>query len=400
MRWLSTLGLLALFASSPSFAQSKAVKKAEKMLSKFEDGKPTALTKAWEVLADARTAPDTRDDPELWVLVAETAYRYEADPDLDSPIPEPWDTTWKAWDTAIGKGAAEPFADRLLTGLMTMESIANAEATNAYEAGRLDEAWTQLDRVVRCQDLVRQVGRVDPMRELATFKLGLVVATQLGKLDEARELHTALDEAGGRKTGITLTLAHAIEESEGVAAAEAFLAPYAKKKASDAAMFETWLGYLMEVGRTDDVRVLLEANQADVGKAPKITLIHAQSWAALRDLERAQQVYEQALKVDGHNQQVLRGYAELTLARGRDFAAQASEAKKWKERKALRTQRDEAFMRGMSLLQASRELEPGHLQTLQRLREVYEEIELDDPDEIAALDEAIREAEEAAKSAE
>ncbi|MEZ4319247.1 MAG: hypothetical protein R3F61_17170 [Myxococcota bacterium] len=400
MRWLILLGTATLFAGSPAYAQAKKVEKAEKTLAKAKAGKPGLYAKAWDMLADAKEDPETRDDAKTWVLLAETAYQFVADPSLSSPVPEPWGVTWKAWDTAIGKGAGDQYAERALEGLATMEATASNQATNAYEAGRVKEAWDELQRAMRCQQLIRQVGTLDPARELASLKLALVVATELGKLDEARELHESLGKAGGARTGTTLAVARAIEDGEGVEAAATFLKPFAEASPDDATLFETYAGWLLELKRDDDVRALLTKHADQIGKAPAITLVHAQTWAALRDFPKATEAYEQALKVDGRNQDVLRGFADLSLAVGRDYGKQAAEANAFKERKSLRQKRDEALMKGMTLLQTSRELEPGHLPTLERLHEVYEEVELDDAEEIAALEQAIDAArEKAAKEA-
>ncbi|MCB9673818.1 MAG: hypothetical protein H6737_01800 [Alphaproteobacteria bacterium] len=400
MRWLTILGAAALLYGAPARAQESKVLKAEKMIAKAEGGKPSMYLKAWDALAAAKESPETRDDPHVWVLVAQTAWRFVEDESLTSPVPEPWEVTLKAWDTAIGKGAADAYAEAVIEGLATMEAIESTHATNAYEGGRLDEAWVSLDRAARCQALIRQVGQVDPGRELGFVKLHLVVATELGKLDEARALHEALGKLGGRKAGTTLTLARAIAEREGVDAGLAFLKPFAEKVPDDAVMFETYADWLLEQKRDADLRALLEKNAEVVGKAPAITLVHAQLWTKLGDLAQANAAYEQALKVDGQNQEVLRGFADLALAIGRDHADQAAKEKAYKERKDLRSKRDEAFMKGMTLLQKSRELEPGHLPTLEKLHEVYMELEIDDPEEVAALESAIQDAKEAAKKPE
>ena len=398
---LRTAGLLALFAlgtaSAPAFAQAGKIKKAEKMLAKFDDGNAAALEKAWASLSDARVHPDTRDTPKTWVLLAETAWTYAMDPDLTAPMPDAWQSTYDAWDTAIGKGAKDAYAERVVTGLAILESAANTQATNAYEGGRMDEAWVDMKRVLDTQSLIRQVGKLDPAKEVAALKLGLVIATEVGELDDARALHDQLDDVGGRRTGQTLTLARAIQKGENVQSAVDFLRPYVEADPDDATMFAALGGWLVEQEEPDKLKALLEANAELVGKAPAITLVHAQLWTAIDALDEAKEAYEAALKVDGRNQDVLRGYAALMVTRGRDFAAKAAETKAYKARKALRTERDESFMRAMTLLETSRELEPGHLQTLQQLREVYDEVELDDPEEIAALDEAIKNAEDAAE---
>jgi tetratricopeptide (TPR) repeat protein len=393
---ICALGTLA----GPAFAQSGKVKKAEKMIAKFEDGKTNALAKAWDSLSAARVHPDTRDDALTWVLMAETAWAFAMDPDLEAPMPDAWQSTYDAWDTAIAKGARDDYAERVVTGLVILESAANSKATNAYEGGRMDDAWVHMQRVLDTQALIRQAGTLDPAKEVAALKLGLVIATEVGALDDARDLHARLEESGGRRTGQTLTLARAIEGGEGLASAIDFLRPYVEADPDDATMFEALGRWLVEQEQADELTALLEANAGLVGNAPAITLVHAQLWQAIGELARSKAAYEAALKVDGRNQDVLRGYAGLMIAQGRDFAAQAAETKAWRERRALRTQRDEAFMRAMTLLQTSRELEPGHLETLTALREVYDEVELDDPEEIAALDEAIKNAEDAGDGAE
>ncbi len=398
-RWAGVFAILACVSlPSVAAAQSGKVKKAEKMLGKFEGGKTNALEKAWDSLQAARVHPDTRDDPKTWVLLAETAWTYAMDPDLEAPMPEPWTSTWEAWDTAIEKGAKDDYAERVITGLAILESAANTQATNAYEGGRMEDAWVHMQRVLDTQGLIRQVGRLDPAKEVAALKLGLVIATEVGDLDAARDLHAQLDEIGGRRTGQTLTLARAIEAGEGLQSAVDFLRPYVEEDPDDATMFEVFGSWLVEQDKKQPLTQLLEDNAELVGNAPAITLVHANLWAAVGDLERANEAFEAAMKVDGRNQAVLRGYADLMITQGRDAAARAADEKAWKARKALRTQRDESFMRAMTLLQTSRELEPGHLETLTKLREVYDEVELDDPEEVAALDDAIKNAEdEAAK---
>lgn len=394
--WLA-LGCLAF--ASPAFAQSGKVKKAEKMLAKYEAGKNTShLKKAWNALQDAREHPDTRDDARTWVRLAEVSGHY-IESGEDGPNPDMWETAWKAWDTAIGKGAADDYAEPVIEALTTMETTQTAMGMNAFEGERYDDAWSSLEFALRCQSLIRQVGRLDPIREMSTVKLALLTAVALEDLDQARELHTSLADLGGRKTATTLAVARAIEAGEGPKSAEAFLAPWAKKGASDATLFGTWVGWLMELERQDDVRALLEENADQVGNAFGITLVHAQTWAELRDLDKAVAAYQQALTIDAKHQEVLRGFGHLSLAQGRDLAGQAKKARRWRDRKELRRRRDEAFMRSMALLQDSRSLEPDHLDTLVALREVFDEIDFDDKEEIAALEQAISKLEEKADGA-
>jgi tetratricopeptide (TPR) repeat protein len=381
----------ALVLGGPAYAQSKNVAKAEKMLAKYEAGTSSALAKAWTAIGEAKSHPDSRDDATTWVVLARVTTAWDGQE--GSPVPDSVSAALDAWDAAAEKDESKAHATTILEATSLIEATALSQATNAYEGGRFGDARVRLATVRRAQEIVRRVGKVDPTRELDALRLSVLTAVELGELKDARAFHAALYKAGGRRAGTALQVTNAIAKKEGPDAALEFLAPLSDADPGDAAMFERRVELLTAANKPDGVRALLVANEGQLGSAMGITLAHARAWRALGDGPKTMAVFQRAYELDPRHQDVLRGFAEVEMSRGRELGAKAKAAKKSSERKALTAERTKAFEHARDLLQKSRELDPTHLETLKRLREVYDEVQVDDKEEIQALDQAIQDAE-------
>lgn len=386
------VGLLVagLLVTTPAWGQAGKVAKAEKLFAKHQAGAGGALEKAWDAIGDAKSHPSTRDEASTWLVVAKLTEAWADVP--NAPVKDVPTESLAAYDTVIGKDSAKAHTQPVLEAVMRIGNTELAMATNAFEGDRMEDAVAHLVRVRKAWALGRQLGASDTNREIDTLRLSTLAAVETGDFDGATTFHAELDEAGGRRTGTTLAVSKALRKGRSPKDALAFLAPIADAHPDDAALLEARIALLTELGDTDGVRAVLDGNADQIGRAVGITLVHAKARAALEDWSAALDAYAKAYALDARHQEVLRGYAAAEMHRARDASAKAEATKKWAERKALRAEKVAAFEHARDLLQASRELEPGHLPTLERLREVYDEVETDDREEIQALDEAIREA--------
>ena len=384
MRWM--IGFAVLLAS-PAIAQDKAVAKADKMVAKYEQGKTSALAKAWSLLSKAKEHPDTRDDPGVWVRVGDVARIYAENPELESPIPDPWDAALTAYGAAATNHADAAQIEALLEGALMIESRRNNAAVNAFEAGDYKAAWSLLEYVLTAQTLVRQNGTLEPQREIAAHKLALLTAVELGKLDEAQLQHNALGALRALKTGTTLALCRAIEEAKGDEFALTFLVPFADAAPEDGAFFAERLRLLRELDRTDAIRELLIANADQLGRAPRITARIAQEWLALEDWNRAELAYAKAYELDPGDAEVLRTYASLRWRRTLALEAKAEKTRSSRKRREIRKQRDTMRDAVIGLLEASEQAGPDDVvATLELLLTVLKEWDIEDPEEIAAVE--------------
>lgn len=395
MRWM--IGIAVLLAS-PALAQDKTVAKADKMVAKYEQGKTTALAKAWSLLGKAKEHPDTRDDAGVWVRIGDVARTYAENPELESPIPDPWDAALTAYRAAGSNNADAAQTEALLEGALIIESMRNNAAVNAFESGDHKEAWSLLEYVLTAQTLVRQNGKLEPQREIAAHKLALLTAVELGKLDEAQLQHNALGALKALKTGTTLALCRAIEEARGDEFALNFLVPFADAAPKDGAFFAERLRLLRELDRTDAIRELLIANADQLGRAPKVTARIAQEWLTLEDWNRAELAYAKAYELDPSNPLVLRNYASLRWRRTLALEAKAEKTRSSRKRRAVRKQRDTMREAVIGLLEASEEAGPDDaVPTLELLLTVLKEWDVDDPEEIAAVESRLETARGTAK---
>ena len=392
--WTRLIVLVALsFGSTQAFAQASKVKKAEKFYGKYHGSDAVALAKAWDAIQDARVHPKTRDDPKTWFLYGEIARAYATNPDLDSPSKNPIMTALQAYDTAIKNGGKDLLAEPILEGVMTLEAMASTRAYEEYEDRSFDKAWASLRSVNKAHQIIRQIGRLDPGKEIESLRYATLTAIELGLLDEARESHDALVGLKGIRSATTLALSQALEEAEGAEKALEFLGPHSDADPADAALMKERFKLLTGLKNDDEIRELLVKHEALAKKAVGISLVLAEAWDALDDLGASQKSYAEALTLDGNNQDILRGYADVELRRARALNAAAEATRSYKERKKLRAERDEAHANAVKLLQTSRDLDPAHLPTLKKLHEAYEDTDLADPEEREALEQAIEELE-------
>jgi tetratricopeptide (TPR) repeat protein len=400
-RWIHRLSIatlaLGLVATSPALAQNGKIKKAEKMLVKYDGSDTVALAKALDAINKAKVHSKTRDLAHTWVVLGDVHTAYMMDDAAESPEPNPGRAAVDAYMAAVGKEGADAYAERILEAIAAIETDAMAAATEAYESKAYAEAWPALQTVMAAQKVSRQVGRTDVAREAGTLQVAILTAVKRNDLDAARALHDELLALDGVPSATSLALATAMADVDGSEAALAFLEPLSDADPDDAVLMQARIEHLFTLDRKDDVVALLEANKASVGKALAITLLHARAWDRAEDLGRSAEAYLNAQALGPEDLTVLRGYADVEMRRASAFDVSAKATRNWRERRDMRAARDNARNNAMELLREARVLDPDHLATLQLLREVYDDVRLRDREEIAALEEAIAKIEEKAE---
>lgn len=393
-QWSARLSLilaltLGTLAASPAMAQNGKIKKAEKMLVKYGGSDTVALAKALDAISAAKVHNKTRDLPLTWVVLGDVHMAYSLDDSAESPEPLPGKAAVEAYAVAVEKDDAKQYAERVLEAVARLESEAQALATEAYESKSYDTAWPALQTVLEAQKITRIIGRTDPARESAAMQLAILTAVKRNDLATARTMHDELAALDGVPSATSLALATAMADVDGPQAALDFLAPLSDVDPDDAVLMQARIEHLFTLGKVDDVTGLLTMNEGSVGKALAITLLHAAAWDRAEDLGKSAAAYGSAQELGPQDQRVLRGYADVEMRRATAFDLAASATRQWKERRDFRKGRDAARQHAMELLRESRIHDPGHLPTLELLREVYDDVKLRDREEIAALEEAI-----------
>ncbi len=381
-RWLHRLAFLILFVAGPAYGQNAKLKKAEKALARAEDS--AALRKALGWIEDAKAHPKTRDLPKTWVVYGDIARILASEE--DGPLKDPVAVALGAYDAAIGLDRDRAYAERILEGLGSLEGVLFERAVHAYEAREYADAWLAVQYLYEVHRQIRQVGRVDPAREQKGLELAVLTALKFNLLDQARKYHAELTESYRAPVGVSLALATALAEEEGAEAALAFLEPLVERSPDDAALLGAQLEQLFALERPEAVRTILEANADSVGKALGITVLHAEAWDRIGDLERSAKAYEAALRLGPEEQRVLRGFADVEIRRATAFEEAAKASRRWSERRKHREARDAAKQRAIELLQRSRQLDPEHLPSLEVLLDLFEQVGWDDREEVATLE--------------
>lgn len=365
---------LALLVQTAA-AQEAKVAKAQKFFDKYS-GDQATLDKARDAVLPARDHITTRDQANTWVLYADIVREYSLNRDFKSMWQDPALEALHAYDVAVGKVDRDAFTERILEGVLTLESQANSRLVDAYERKDFEAAWKDIRPLIDAHGIVRQIGRLDPTREQAALQYATLTAMKLGKLGDAVQYHKDLDRIGGRKVGTTSALAEALAAQDAVKALE-FVSEWSDASSADATLLETRFQLLMQLGKQDEIRTLLQKFAKDRGSAIAITLLHARTLDVMGDAAAASATYDLAKNLEPSNQDVLRGHADLLV---RVAAAEA-------DPKLARPKRE----RAIALLEESRTLDGTDLPTLEKLYDLYVLVELKDKAKLAALEAKIAE---------